>query len=267
RRSRAHAARFDGPLINPYAGFDLPAGRPGVDGESHDDRTTATGRGARARSVGGALPPRTERESRSRGVARARGSGHPDDPGGQPDEVAPRARHVVFRALLPAGARPGLRAGGRALPLPLQLLLLHGRRDVPPPPARPLEPADRHRDPRFPRPRRRRDALADRAPRRRPRLRVPRRARPPPRAAAPGAVAHGYQARLLLEPARAGLLGAPRKPDRESRAARLHRPSRRHLRDRLRRRNLLLRQRNTSPPNPRPRSRARSSPRYERRVP
>src|SRR5690606_35959750 len=174
---------------------------------------------------------------------------------------------VVFRALLSARARPGLRAGGRALPLPLQLLLLHRRGDVPPAPARPLEPADRRRDPRLPHPRRRRDALADRKPRRRSRLRVPRRARPPPRAAAPGAVAHGYQARLLLEPARAGLLGASPKPDRESRAALLPRPPRRNLRDRLRGRNLLLRQRNTSPPNPRPRPRARSSPRHERRVP
>ncbi len=75
-----------------------------------------------------------------------RGPSRADHARGQPHEVAPRARHVVLRALLPARARARLRAPRRALPLPVQLLLLHGRQDVRAAAARAAEPADRGRD-------------------------------------------------------------------------------------------------------------------------
>ena len=105
-------------------------------------------------------------------------------------------------------------------------------------------------------------------PRRAPELVEPRRARPPPRAAAPGAAAHGHQARALAQPAparptpRAVRRTAPRAdaaPAGSSVDGGLRR-------DRPRRRRLRLRQRVAPPPRAPRALRARRPARHLRRV-
>ena len=169
-------------------------------------------------------------QRRARGAALGRGPGAPVDARREPDQVAPRAHELVLRDLRARGAVAGLPPLPSRLPRALQLLLQDRRRAVRARAARPAlapdarrgaAPIARHVDAAIERAARERARISTRALRR-------RRARPPARAAAPGADPHRREAPARAEPAAAGLprgasAPAPRARPRRSRGIALRR--------------------------------------------
>ena len=166
-----------GPRLAKVAAREIPSGGPVPPRPRH--------RGLPGRAGGHRSPCRPAVAGRSDGADHARR---------QPHQMAPGPRHLVLRAVRADSLPTGLPPGGRALPLPVELLLRRGRRAASPCRAGPLEPARGRRGDRLPRHHRRshggpaRPVVARGGPR-------PGRAGPAPRAAAPGAAPHGHQAR------------------------------------------------------------------------
>ena len=119
----------------------------------------------------------------------------------EPDQVAPRAHHLVLRDLRARALRAAASCPSTPLPRAVQQLLPGRRRAAPARAARPDHAADAGRGEALPRQRRRAHAApAGHRGAATPSWRRARHARPAPRAAAPGAAADRHQARAVVQP-------------------------------------------------------------------